>query len=130
MKSTIELKHVGPRQHVQGIIEELIARVEEKLQHFRSQEVSIHVVFEENGSHKLFRTSLTCHIPRCVVAAHEEHRESGVSIRHAFAELERQLERHLSRYRPQGLRRRLQRTEQRVKRLSARPQRSDVVEMS
>ena len=51
MKSTIELKHVGPRQHVQGLLEELISRVEEKLRHFRGDAISIHVVFEIGRAH-------------------------------------------------------------------------------
>ena len=111
MKSTIELKHVGPRQHVQGLLEELISRVEEKLRHFRGDALSIHVVFEENGAHKLFRAAVTCHIPQHVIAAHEEHREAGVAIRKAFAELSRQLKRQLARYRPQQLRRGLRRSQ-------------------
>ena len=119
MKSTIELKHVGPRQHVHVLLEELIARVEERLRHFRSEAISIHVVFEENGSHKLFRTAVTCHTPHHVAAAHEEHRQAGASIRRAFAELERQLERALARYRPQQLRQWLRRTEARAARVLA-----------
>ena len=92
MKRIIELKHVGPRRHVQSLLEELIDRLEEKLGHFSPDAVSLHAVFEENGSHKLYRASLTCHVPGHVVAAHEEQREAGTAIREAFAELERQLE--------------------------------------
>ena len=94
MKRTIELKHVGPRAHVQQLLEELIARLEEKLGHLPKDAVSLHVLFEENGQHKLYRTSLTCHVPGRTVAAHEESREAGATIRQAFAEVERQLEKH------------------------------------
>ncbi|MBI3021958.1 MAG: HEAT repeat domain-containing protein [Candidatus Omnitrophica bacterium] len=92
MKRTIDLKHVGPRAHVQRLLEELIDRVGRKLKHFPEEAVSMHVLFEENGARKLYRTSLTCHVPGHTVAAHEERREAGSSIREAFAELERQLE--------------------------------------
>ncbi|MBI3011564.1 MAG: HEAT repeat domain-containing protein [Candidatus Omnitrophica bacterium] len=92
MKRMIELKHVGPRGHVQRLLEELIDRLGNKLKHFPDEAVSLHVLFEENGAHKLYRTSLTCHVPGHTVAAHEERREAGSSIREAFAELERQLE--------------------------------------
>ena len=92
MKRSIELKHVGPREHVQRLFEELIDRLGTKLKHFPDDAVSVHAVFEENGTHKLYRTSLTCHVPGHTVAAHEERREAGASIRDAFAELERQLE--------------------------------------
>ncbi len=91
MKRVIELKHVGPKPHVRQLIEELIDRLEDKLQHFPSDAVSIHVLFEENGSHKVFRTSLTCHIPGHTAAAHDEGREGGQTIHAAFEELERQL---------------------------------------
>lgn len=92
MKRMIELKHVGPREHVQHLLEELTDRLGNKLKHFPEEAVSLHVLFEENGARKLYRTSLTCHVPGHTVAAHEERREAGSSIREAFAELERQLE--------------------------------------
>ena len=92
MQSAIELKHVGPKAHVRQLLEDLIGRLEAKLSHVRSDAISMHVVFEENGSRTLYRTSLTCHIPGHLVAAHEERRDAGLSIRKAFAELERQLE--------------------------------------
>ena len=92
MQRTIELKRVRAPRLVRGFLEELSARLEEKLGHFQPQAVSLHVVFEENGSHKLYRTSVTCHVPGHVVAAHEERRDPGQSIREAFAELERRLD--------------------------------------
>lgn len=92
MKQTIELKHVGPKQHVRTLLEELIGRLEDKLAHFPADAVSLHVLFEENGRHKLYRTSLTCHVPGHTVAAHEEGRDAGLSIRSAFSQVQRQLE--------------------------------------
>ena len=92
MQCAIELKHVGPKAHVRRLLEELIGRLEMKISPLRSDAVSMHVVFEENGSRTLYRTSLTCHVPGHLVAAHEERRDAGLSIRKAFAELERQLE--------------------------------------
>ena len=118
MKHTIELKHVGPRAHVQQLLEELIARLEEKLGHLPQDATSLHVVFEENGRHKLYRTSLTCHVPGRMVAAHEESREAGATIRKAFAEVERQLEKHKAILRHEHLRRR---SKQRTRRSAARP---------
>jgi ribosomal subunit interface protein len=94
MKRTIEIKHVAPREQVRQLLEELCDRLEEKLQHFRQDAVSLHVQFEESGNRKLCRTSVSCHIPGHMVAAHEESRTPGPSIRKAFKELERQLSRH------------------------------------
>ena len=109
MNCSIELKHVGPRAHVHRLLEELTARLEEKLSHFRNEAVSLHVVFEENGTHKLYRVSLTCHVPGHTVAAHEEGREAGSAIREAFAELERQLEKRKAVLRHEHERRRSRR---------------------
>lgn len=94
MKHTIELKHVGPAQHVRRLLEELIDRLEERLVHLPKDAVFLHVVFEENGTHKLYRTSLSCHVPGRSVAAREENRSAGTAIREAFEELERQLEKY------------------------------------
>jgi len=91
MTRTIELKRVGPKKHVRSLIEELIARLEEKLQHVPEEAVSIHVLFDENGTHQVYRTALTCHIPGHVAATHKEGREAGDTIRDAFKDLERQL---------------------------------------
>jgi len=105
MKRIIELKHVGPKQHVRNLLEDLIGRLEERLSHFPDDAVTLHVVFEENGSHKLFRTSLSCHVPGHTVAAHEEGREAGTTIREVFADVERQLEKQKAFLRHEHLRR-------------------------
>jgi ribosome-associated translation inhibitor RaiA len=105
MKRIIELKHVGPKEHVKALLEDLIGRLEEKLNHFQPDAVSLHVLFEENGTHKLFRTALTCHVPGHTVAAHEEGRAAGETIRKAFAEVERQLEKQKAFLRREHLRR-------------------------
>ena len=87
------------------LLEELIDRLEEKLAHFPQDVVSVHVVFEENGAHKLYRTALTCHVPGHTVAAHDEHRDAGTAIRTAFAEVARQLEKQKAFLRREHLRR-------------------------
>lgn len=106
MKRTIELKHVGPKAHVRALLEDLIGRLEARLTHFSQDAISIHVVFGENGSHKLYRTAIACHVPGHTVAAHEEHRDPGTSIREAFDEVERQLEKGKALLRHEHLRRR------------------------
>ncbi|MBI2104787.1 MAG: HEAT repeat domain-containing protein [Candidatus Omnitrophica bacterium] len=112
MRRIIELKHVRAKRHVQILLDELLDRLEEKLQHFSGEAVSVHALFEENGSHKLYRTALTCHVPgRTTVAAHEEQREAGLSIREAFKELERQLEKQKAAVRHERLLRRVKRAQ-------------------
>ena len=109
MKRIIELKHVRAREHVRSLLEDLVDRLEGKLAHFPADAVSVHVVFEENGSRSLCRTSLSCHLPGHTVAAHEEHREPGASIRAAFHEVTRQLEKQKANVRHEHLLRRSKR---------------------
>ena len=106
MKRTIELKHVGPKDHVRHLIEDLSDHLEEKLRHFPREAVSLHVVFEENGTHTLYRASLTCHVPGHMIAAHQESRDSGAAIRKAFDELERRVEKETTVLRRRRLQRR------------------------
>ncbi len=109
MQWHIELKHVGPKAHVRHLLEELIARLEERLGHFPQEALSLRVVFEENGSHKLYRTSLTCHLPGGMAAAHIEHRDPGMAIRRAFSDVNRQLEKRKASLRHEHDRRHLRR---------------------
>ncbi len=104
MKQTIEMKGVESREHVRQLLESLLSRLEEKLKHFPQEALSAHVVFEENGSHRLYRTSLTCHLPGHTVVAHEERRDPGATIHAAFAEVERQLEKQKALLRRKHLR--------------------------
>ena len=94
MKRFIELKHIGPKDHVRRLVEEWCDRLEEKLRYVDAESISVHVVFEENGTHKLSRASVTCHVPHVLAVAHEEGRNPGVALRGAFEELEHQLEKH------------------------------------
>ena len=94
MKRLIELKHIGPKEHVRLLINELCSRLEDKLRYADAEAVSVHLVFEENGTHKLYRASVTCHVPHYVAAAHEEGRDPGAALRNAFEEIEHQLEKH------------------------------------
>ena len=91
MKRTIELKHVAPKDHVRRLIDELIDRLEAKMQYIESDAASIHVLFDENGTHALYHTALTCHIPGHLLATHKEGRDPGAIIRDAFKDLTTQL---------------------------------------
>jgi ribosomal subunit interface protein len=114
MKRIIELKHVRAKPLVRTLLNELIDRLEEKLQHFQPDTITVHALFEENSAHKLFRTALTCHIPGQTVAVHEENRDAGTAIRDAFSELERRLEKQKAAVRHERDVRRSQRRSRRV----------------
>ena len=104
MKRIIELKHVGPRDHVRLLLEDLLDRLESKLTRFSADATSAHIVFEEHRGHKLFGAVLTCHIPGHILAAHEELRDPGEAIRKVFADVERQLQKHKATLNHQPLR--------------------------
>ena len=110
MKRFIELKHVRARDHVRGLLQDLLDRLEHKFGSGPQDAVSVHVMFEENGRHALFRAAVTCRAPGYTVAAHEEQREPGLAIRKAFAELERQLDKRKAVRRHERQVRRSQRT--------------------
>jgi len=106
MTRVIEIKHVEARDQVRRLIDGLIDRLEDKLRHFRNESISLHALFEENGSRTVYRTQVSCHIPGHTVAAHEEGRNPGACIRKTFSELERQLAKHSARMRREHLRKR------------------------
>ena len=87
MMRMIELKHVGPRAHVRELLLEQIDRLEQKLGLSSDDAASLHVVFEENRAHRLYRVALTCHVPGRTFAAHEECHDAGESIHRAFTEV-------------------------------------------
>lgn len=118
MRRTVELKHVGARHHVRALLEDLIGRLEDKLVHFPDDAVSLHAVFEENGSHKLFKCSLSCHVPGHTIAAHEESRDAGEAIRKTFEELRRRLEKQKAIVRHERLVRRSRRVSSKIKEAS------------
>lgn len=110
MKRIIELKHVGPRAHVRGLLEELLDRLEGKLARLSQDATSCHIVFEEQRAHQLYRAALTCHVPGQVLAAHEERREAGEVIRKVFADIERQLQKQKAILHHEPQRKRVRRT--------------------
>ena len=114
MKRVIELKHVGPKDLVRTLIDELIDRLEDRLKHFRDDSLSIHVLFEENGTHKLYRTAVSCHLPGHQLAAHDEGANAGMTIRSAFKEISRQAEKHSTLVRRTSVRKRAARLRRNV----------------
>ena len=91
MKTLVELKRTKDRERVGSLIDDMLLRLEERLKHFPADSVSCHVMFEENGDHSLSRTSISCHVPGHIIAAHKESKDPGFAIRKAFDEIERQL---------------------------------------
>jgi len=114
MKHNIEYKNVAPnrKEHIQTLCERYLASLQKHLQVFPSDTVFLYGVIEQHPSRALSRVSLTLHLPKRVLAAKEESHEINETIREAFLELERQLEKHKALLRQEHLWRRPARREQ------------------
>jgi RNA polymerase sigma factor (sigma-70 family) len=114
MKRNIEYKNVAPnrKEHIQTLCERYLASLQKHLQVFPSDTVFLYGVIEQHPSRALYRVSLTLHLPKRLLSAKEEGHEINDTIREAFLELERQLEKHKALLRQEHLWRRPARREQ------------------
>jgi ribosomal subunit interface protein len=99
MKHNVEFKHFEPRERVRKLVEELIARLEKQIQDFPKDSVFLRVLIEENPTRKLYHVSITLELPGTTLTAKEERHDPIETIRDAFNEIERQIERHKARLR-------------------------------
>jgi ribosomal subunit interface protein len=112
MKHDIEFKHFEPRERVRKLVEELTARLKKQIQDFPKDIVFLRVLIEENPTRKLYHVSITLELPGTTLAAKEERHDPIETIRDAFNEIERQIERHKARLRRDYLWKRRARREQ------------------
>ena len=91
MQHSLTLKHVQIKPFFRNLVEELLARLEEQTATFGDTAVFTHVVIEQNKARTLFRVSLNATFPRKTLAVHEEGHDAVKTVREAFDELERQL---------------------------------------
>ena len=94
MRRQIIMKHVQPKKHLRGLVDELLDRLEQQAEAFDRGSVSTHVTLEQNEAHSLFSVNLSCTVPKKTLAVREEGHEAGDIIREAFSELERQLKKY------------------------------------
>jgi ribosomal subunit interface protein len=99
MKHNIEFKHFEPRQRVRKLVEELIARLEKHMKDLPQDNTFLRVLIEENSVRKLYHVSITLDLPGATLATKAERHDPVDTIRDAFNEIERQIERHKARLR-------------------------------
>jgi RNA polymerase sigma factor (sigma-70 family) len=99
MKHTIEFKHFEPRERARKLVEELTARLEKQIKDFPQDSVFLRALIEENPVRKIYHVSITLDLPGGTLAAKEELHDPVETIRDAFNEIERQIERHKARLR-------------------------------
>ena len=94
MKHQLKFKRCAPSQRVRQLVQHSIARLDEVLPS-GSSAAHLRVFVEKNPTRTLYRVSLTLNVPGRTLAAQEERHDVLEAVREAFAELERQLRRHM-----------------------------------
>ena len=94
MNFNIEFKGFAPQKEIQEVIQDLIKRIEKQIKGFSPEVVYLRLMLEENSVRTLYRVSITLELPEKTLAAKEERHDLDETIRHAFAEIERQLKAH------------------------------------
>src|SRR6266478_6345833 len=107
LKHNIEFKGREPDQKVRELIEYLISKLDRKVKNFSSEVVFLRVLVEENPTRTLYPISITLQLPGKTLATREEKHDLVDSIRDAFGEIERQLEKYKSSLRGEHLWKRL-----------------------
>ena len=93
MTHTLAFKDGEPDERVRRLVDELAAKLERVVGEQPPDAVSLRVVLE-NFAHARCQVSATLTLPSGVLTAHEEGHRVGEAVRDAFAELQRQLEKH------------------------------------
>jgi ribosome-associated translation inhibitor RaiA len=96
MNRDIEFKGFKPPPWVRNLIAHLVTRVERKAGNFSSDLVSLRVMVEENAAHKLSQVSMILGVLGKTLATKDESHEVVASIKEAFAEIKRQLQKYKS----------------------------------
>ena len=107
MKHKEEFKSFEPDEQIKGLIESRIRKLETKAQAFRPDSTFLRIFIEANSVRKLYRVTLTMDVPGKTLAAKKEDHDSAASIKAAFDEVERQVQKHKENVRHERLRKRV-----------------------
>jgi ribosome-associated translation inhibitor RaiA len=92
MNFNIEFKDFTPQRKIQKLIQELITKNEKKTNGFSSDMAFLRLLLEENSARKVYCVSINLELPGKTLVAKEERHNLAETIRHAFTEIDRQLE--------------------------------------
>jgi len=90
----LEFKDWEPGARVRELVDRSIARIDRLVASFSWEPVSLRVFVERNDVRTLCRVSLTLDVPGRTLAAQEERHDVEDAIHEAFAEIERQVDKH------------------------------------
>ncbi len=105
MKTEISYHNIQKRSHaeLEGLIDELSqTHLERHMTKFPADATELHVHVEKSEHHSRYRIKLRLGIPKENLESADESDEIIPALRKSFAELERQLEEHLTRIRQEG----------------------------
>jgi ribosomal subunit interface protein len=94
MRHNVEFKNFSPGTRLRALVEELVARLERLAPDFPPDTVFLRLLVEENAARALYHVSITCAVPGRTLAAQEDRHDPEEAVREAFAEIERQLQKH------------------------------------
>lgn len=104
MQHSLTFKHVTVKPYLSVLVNELLGHLDQQTAAFSNDSAFTHVVIEQNKARTLFKVALHCTVPRRSLAVHEEGHDAVATVREAFDELERQLNRYKAKRRRTHLR--------------------------
>ena len=92
MNFNIEFKNFAPHREVQTLIQELINKIERRAKAFPAGVLFMRLMVEENPARKLYHASITLTLPEKTLVTEAERHDLHETLREAFAEIGKQLE--------------------------------------
>jgi ribosomal subunit interface protein len=83
-----------PSPRLRELAEELVGRLDRHAPNFPEDTVFLRLFVDENAARRFYHVSLVYDLPGRRLAAQEERHDAWETIREAFTEIERQLEKY------------------------------------
>jgi ribosome-associated translation inhibitor RaiA len=99
MHHALEFKGVERKEEAQPLVEDLMRRIERKLQAFPPDALFLRFVADATPAHSLFRVTVTLTIPGEVLSAKKESHDLTAAVRAVFAEIDREVEAYKAAFR-------------------------------
>ncbi len=103
MHHNVEFKRVSSQKDFTRRIDELIARIDKKVESFPAETVFLRAWIEKVEAKNLWRVAVTLEVPGKTLADKQENHEPHAALRAAFAGIERQIDEYKSRLRGEPL---------------------------
>ena len=103
MHHNVEFKNVSSQEDITRLIDELIARIDKRVESFPAETVFLRALIEKVEARDLWRVAVTLKMPGKIIADDQEKHEPHAALRAAFAGIERQIDEYKSRLRGEPL---------------------------